>query len=116
MNEPKKLVLLGATGSIGTSTLRVIRKHPEKIKLVGISAHSKTEQLLEIAKEFEVPYASIVNKTSENYSVPKNIELFLDLNHSKIWRPLRKRILFWLQLWVQLLYFLLLLPLKLVKI
>ena len=76
MNEPKKLVLLGATGSIGTSTLRVIRKHPEKIKLVGISAHSKTEQLLEIAKEFEVPYASIVNKTSENYSVPKNTELF----------------------------------------
>ena len=54
MSEPKKLVLLGATGSIGESTLRVIRKHPDKLKLIGISAYQNVEKLASIAEEFEV--------------------------------------------------------------
>jgi 1-deoxy-D-xylulose-5-phosphate reductoisomerase len=54
MSEPKKLVLLGATGSIGESTLRVIRKHPDKLKLVGISANQNAAKLASIAEEFEV--------------------------------------------------------------
>jgi 1-deoxy-D-xylulose-5-phosphate reductoisomerase len=54
MSEPKKLVLLGATGSIGESTLRVIRKHPDKLKLIGVSAYQNAEKLASIAHEFGV--------------------------------------------------------------
>ena len=48
MTEPKKIVLLGATGSIGTSTLQVLRKHPDRLQLIGISANSNSQKLTEI--------------------------------------------------------------------
>ena len=48
---PKRVVLLGATGSIGESTLRVIAAHPEHLQLVAIAAHSNHVRLAEIARE-----------------------------------------------------------------
>ena len=83
MNEPKKLVLLGATGSIGTSTLRVIRKHPEKIKLVGISAHSKTEQLLRLQKNLRFHTHQLSIKHQKIILCLKIQNYFVDLNHSE---------------------------------
>ena len=50
----KNLILLGATGSIGTSTLNLIRKKREKFNIIGVSAYEKTEQLKLISKEFNV--------------------------------------------------------------
>jgi 1-deoxy-D-xylulose-5-phosphate reductoisomerase len=47
-------VLLGATGSIGGSTLRVIASHPERLELVGIAAKSDWRRLAQIAREFGV--------------------------------------------------------------
>ena len=41
MGSARNVVLLGATGSIGESTLRVIRKHQDRLKLIGISAHQQ---------------------------------------------------------------------------
>ena len=35
--QPQKCILLGATGSIGESSLRVVRKHPDKLSLLGAS-------------------------------------------------------------------------------
>ena len=52
----KNIILLGATGSIGTSTLNLIRQKREKFNLIGISAFKKTEQLKLISKEFNVKY------------------------------------------------------------
>ena len=46
----KRIVLLGATGSIGENTLRVITAHPDKLELVGIAAHSNHVRLAEIAR------------------------------------------------------------------
>ena len=57
MTCPKKIVLLGATGSIGKSTLEVIRKHPDRLQLLGVSAHSNSRKLAEIANGFKVPHA-----------------------------------------------------------
>jgi len=54
MGPTRNVVLLGATGSIGESTLRVIRKHQDRLKLIGISAHQKGEKLCQIAHEFAV--------------------------------------------------------------
>jgi 1-deoxy-D-xylulose-5-phosphate reductoisomerase len=45
MPDPKRIVLLGATGSIGESTLRVIRQHPDAFKLIGIAANRSADAL-----------------------------------------------------------------------
>jgi 1-deoxy-D-xylulose-5-phosphate reductoisomerase len=53
----KKVVLLGATGSIGSSTLRVLRAHTDRLQLVGVAAQSNGQALAEICREFAVPHA-----------------------------------------------------------
>jgi 1-deoxy-D-xylulose-5-phosphate reductoisomerase len=58
-NPPKRIVLLGATGSIGETTLRVIAAHPDKLQLVGIAARSNHRRLAEIAHQFSVPHAAV---------------------------------------------------------
>jgi 1-deoxy-D-xylulose-5-phosphate reductoisomerase len=50
----RRVVLLGATGSIGTNTLRVIKNHPGRLELVGIAAGSDWKKLAAIAHEFGV--------------------------------------------------------------
>ncbi len=62
---PKKnVVLLGATGSIGASTLRVLRAHSNRLNLVGVAAHSKYTELAAICHEFAVPHAALANDTA----------------------------------------------------
>lgn len=61
---PKKIVLLGATGSIGSSALRVLRVHPDRLQLVGVAAHSNYEELAAICHEFSVPHATLFNETA----------------------------------------------------
>lgn len=48
----KRVLILGATGSIGTSAIDVIRHYPDLFELVGISGHHNEEKLLQIASEF----------------------------------------------------------------
>jgi 1-deoxy-D-xylulose-5-phosphate reductoisomerase len=45
----KSVTVLGATGSIGLSTLDVIARHPERFRLYGLSAHSRVDSLFELA-------------------------------------------------------------------
>lgn len=60
----KKIVLLGATGSIGSSTLRVLRAHPKRLQLFGVAARSDYEALAKICHEFSVPYAVLSNESA----------------------------------------------------
>ena len=55
----KRIALLGATGSIGSSTLDLIRTHPETLTLHSISGFSQVARLAEIANEFHVPRISV---------------------------------------------------------
>ena len=57
MMSRKKVVLLGATGSIGGSTLRVLRAHKDRLQLVGVAAQSSHTQLAAICREFDVHHA-----------------------------------------------------------
>ncbi|MEO0795001.1 MAG: 1-deoxy-D-xylulose-5-phosphate reductoisomerase [Verrucomicrobiota bacterium] len=56
---PKKIVLLGATGSIGESTRRVVNKHPDKLEIVGIAGRKRWRELAKIAHEFKVLHVGI---------------------------------------------------------
>src|SRR6187551_1726415 len=55
----KRIVLLGATGSIGESTLRVIAAHRDRFELVGIAAQRNGTRLAEIAGEFGVRHVGL---------------------------------------------------------
>ena len=47
----KNVVLLGSTGSIGTSTIKVAEDLPEQIRLLGLAAGNNVESLLEQARK-----------------------------------------------------------------
>ncbi|MEM9160611.1 MAG: 1-deoxy-D-xylulose-5-phosphate reductoisomerase [Verrucomicrobiota bacterium] len=64
MPSPKKIVLLGATGSIGDSTLKVIRQHPDKLQLVGIAANRNQQQLAAICQEFNVAHIGLFDASA----------------------------------------------------
>lgn len=49
----KRIALLGSTGSIGKSTLDVIRRFPDKFRVAALSAHSNTRLLSAQAREFK---------------------------------------------------------------
>jgi 1-deoxy-D-xylulose-5-phosphate reductoisomerase len=48
----RRVVILGATGSIGESAMRVARAMPERIEIVGLSGRHNTGRLLELGREF----------------------------------------------------------------
>lgn len=50
----KRVVILGSTGSIGTSALKVARDIPERMEVVGLAAHSSVETLAAQVHEFGV--------------------------------------------------------------
>ena len=59
--RPKRVCVLGSTGSIGTQALDVARRHPEFVKIVALSANTQAELLLEQAREFSVEHAVLAN-------------------------------------------------------
>ena len=60
----KNISILGATGSIGTQTLDVIRNSEKKINLIGITANSSVDKVKEIIGEFEPKYVAMMDKNS----------------------------------------------------
>lgn len=53
--------MLGSTGSIGTSTLDVVRHLPNRLKILGLAANSKWEALAEQCREFQPRYAVLTD-------------------------------------------------------
>ena len=45
--------VLGATGSIGSSTLDVVSQHPDKYKVIGLSANSNSQKMLELIEKYQ---------------------------------------------------------------
>ena len=60
----KRVVLLGATGSIGKNALRVIAAHPDRLELVGVAARTHWEQLAAVAREFRVRHVGLCEPTA----------------------------------------------------
>ncbi len=55
----QRVAVLGATGSIGTNTLDVIARHPERFEVVALSAHRQVEALLTLCERFRPRWAVI---------------------------------------------------------
>jgi 1-deoxy-D-xylulose-5-phosphate reductoisomerase len=57
----KNVVLLGSTGSIGTSTIKVAGDLPDKVRLIGLAAGGNSELLLEQTRKFQPAAISITD-------------------------------------------------------
>ena len=57
----KRVVLLGSTGSIGTSTVKVVEDLPERLQLVGLAAGGNSKLLIEQARKHKPIAVSITN-------------------------------------------------------
>ena len=55
----KNVVLLGSTGSIGTSTLKVVEDLPDRLRLVGLAAGGNADRLVEQARRHQPAAVSL---------------------------------------------------------
>jgi len=60
----KSLSILGSTGSIGVSTLDVVRQHPDKLKVVGLAEGHDVNLLAEQIREFRPRIVSVRDEAS----------------------------------------------------
>ncbi len=60
----RRVTVLGATGSIGVSTLDVIARHPDRFRLHAITAHRNAERLFEQCLRYQPDYALIDDAVS----------------------------------------------------
>lgn len=61
---PKRIAVLGATGSIGKSALDIVRRHPKSFKVVALTANKNSEALAVLANEFKPDFVAIGDKAS----------------------------------------------------
>ena len=54
-----KITVLGATGSIGVSTLDVLARHPDQFEVLALSGHRQVEMLAEQCRKFRPAYAVV---------------------------------------------------------
>ena len=58
----KKITILGATGSIGTQTLDVVRRNPGDFEVVALTASENVPKMAELVREFSPAYAVMKNE------------------------------------------------------
>tara|TARA_B100002052_G_C15855197_1_gene587107 strand:+ start:531 stop:1700 length:1170 start_codon:yes stop_codon:yes gene_type:complete len=62
----KNIAILGSTGSIGSSTLNIVRKNKKNFKIHLLSANTNVRKLFAQAKEFNVKNVIIISKKKRN--------------------------------------------------
>lgn len=70
-DQPRRLIVLGSTGSIGVNTLSVVehlqRNRAMPIEIVGLAARSSTKSLIEQAKRFHVQHLAVADPASAKH-------------------------------------------------
>ncbi|WP_445665978.1 1-deoxy-D-xylulose-5-phosphate reductoisomerase [Fodinibius sp. AD559] len=78
--KQKNIVILGSTGSIGEQALQIVREHPDRFNVLGISCNSSWQKLLEQVQEFNPRYALVANEQyadALNEKLPPATELLV---------------------------------------
>lgn len=57
------ITVLGATGSIGSSTLDVIARHPEQYSVYALTAHSRLDELAQLCQRFKPRFAVVATQS-----------------------------------------------------
>ncbi len=73
----KKIALIGSTGSIGTQTLSVVRRHPDKFKIVSLAAGSNVGEFLSQVEEFKPKVATLAREIDfSSQKKPDGVDFF----------------------------------------
>ncbi len=74
----KNIVIYGATGSIGESTLNLIRDNKDNFNVVGLTCKENVTKIINIANEFDCKNIGIANKEliAKNQTLLKNFTIF----------------------------------------
>ena len=78
--QKRKVVLLGSTGSIGTSTLKVAGEIPERLEIIALAANSSVEALAQQARETGVKHVALYDVSKENElrtALPEGVKIHL---------------------------------------
>ncbi len=59
MPQPQQITVLGATGSIGSSTLDVIRQHPDRYQVFALTAHTRIAELKTLCVQYRPRFAVV---------------------------------------------------------
>ncbi|MGC2517969.1 MAG: 1-deoxy-D-xylulose-5-phosphate reductoisomerase [Burkholderiales bacterium] len=59
----QRIAILGATGSIGRSTLDVIARHPDRFRVAALTAHRQVDELAELCLRHRPDYACIADSS-----------------------------------------------------
>ena len=58
------VAVLGSTGSVGESTLDVLRRHPQRFRLVAVAAHRNAAKLAQQIIDWQPPYAALSDESA----------------------------------------------------
>ncbi|WP_395394324.1 1-deoxy-D-xylulose-5-phosphate reductoisomerase [Novosphingobium sp. BL-8A] len=62
MTIQRTICILGATGSIGASTLDLVRRNPAEWRVSVLTAHSNVDELAKLAREFAIDLAVVADE------------------------------------------------------
>ena len=68
----QRITILGATGSIGVSTLDVLARHPERYAVYALTAHSSVDALAAQCLRFH-PQVAVVGTLTVNLILPSTV-------------------------------------------
>lgn len=72
----KRLILMGASGSIGTQAIDIIKAHDDQLELVGVSVGYNIDYLKKLLSEFKLKYVYTIEQNNELIYKYPNIKFF----------------------------------------
>ena len=67
MRSVRNLTILGSTGSIGENTLDVVARHPDRFRVVALTANKGAAKMLEQCLRFQPRYAVLLDEPSAEW-------------------------------------------------
>lgn len=64
MKAVRNLTILGSTGSIGVNTLDVVARHPDRFRVIALTANKSVKKILEQCRRFEPRYVVLLDEAS----------------------------------------------------
>jgi 1-deoxy-D-xylulose-5-phosphate reductoisomerase len=78
MGGRRGVAILGSTGSIGRSTLEVLRRHPDEFRLVALTGGGNAELLSAQVDEWKPSFAGLVNGNGHGPRFPSSPDVLVD--------------------------------------
>jgi 1-deoxy-D-xylulose-5-phosphate reductoisomerase len=70
--QPQRITVLGSTGSIGTNTLDVIARHPDRFQVFALSGATQVDLMLRQCAQFKPRFAVMVESLAAQQLKDKN--------------------------------------------